>query len=211
MAKKRIISLQLQQKKFAESVQKIIAATGKNEKTVLTDGAVEFADFAAKYTMPDEGSKYITKKRYKREVKEMISRRKQLKKRVKKVFSIAIRRRGKTPIFRYANSAAKLKKYQRIDYRGIGRAAWFLNVPDVLHRPLTPAETKLLSMSPKIRGQRSINEVTISNNQATIENKAPQIEQYARIALAQGYRAAARKINRERLKFLKDVEAKIPF
>ena len=206
---KKIISLELQTKKFTESVNKLITATNANTKDVLTDGTVEFADFAAKYTMPDEGSKYIKKSRYKREIKEIISRRKLSKsgKSTKKIFSIAIKRRGKGKIIRYANSKSKLKKYEKVDYRGLGRAGWFLNINAALNRPLTPAESKLLSMSPKIRRQSNINEITLDKDTATITNNAPQIQNYARIALAQGYRAAARKMNRTRLEFLKKQES----
>jgi hypothetical protein len=203
MSKKRIISLELQTAKFENAISKLIRATGKNTAEVLADGAVEFADFAAKYTMPDEGKKFITKKRYKREISEVVSRRKQGKKRIKKIFAIAIKRRGKTKIVRYANTVSKLKKYQRIDYRGLGRAAWFLNIPNSLRKPLTSAESKLLSMSPKLWSKSSLNEVKLTPNRVTITNNAPEIQNYARIALAQGYKAAARKMDRTRMDFLK--------
>jgi hypothetical protein len=164
--------------------------------------------------MPDQGSRNIKSERYKREIKEVEARRVTVTKKgktrktPKKLWVVMIPRFRKSLLFKYSYIKSELKRYQSINYRGLGRAAWFLKVPSALRKPLTLAESKLLSMSPQIWGKSSLSEVRLTHNTATVENKAPEIENYARIALAKGYEAAANKIKKQRLKFLKAQETK---
>lgn len=204
---KKPISIELQTLRFYQNIDKLVKATGRDEMETLKVGVSEFAHFTAKETMPDDGKLNIQKKWYSRIIAEMVNKRAKDGRGVKRLFSVRIKKQKKPAIFRYGN-AAKIAKYKRVDYRGVGRAGWFLNVPRITGIPYTPAEEKLLQKSPKIRTVGSVNVAIMQGKTITIENNATDIQRYARIAMAQGYRAAKNKINRERLKFLAAQESK---
>jgi hypothetical protein len=223
MAKKdRALEVRLEQNKFRRQMHAFIVAAGKDETEILKSGMAAFAHFAAKNTTPDAGGSikktYVDKKgntqrRYFRPITEIVSRRVtktkagKVRKKAKKLYFVVIKRKGRKAIIRYGTEA-KIKKYQRITYRGIGRAGWFLNAPPVTGEPYTSAENTILRESPYIRTKKSINVIKLNKTTASLTNNSPEIASYAQIAMAYGYKAAAAKIKKQRLKFLHEQTAK---
>lgn len=199
MAGKKIIKLDLQYKKLVRSIDKLVKLTDANTQVILKEATATFTDFAARQTEPSKGKKNIPANRYKRKAIKLTFGKS------KNLYVVYISRRGQKKILRYGSSVQKLKKYLPITYRGISRAGWYINQAQAIGKALTSAEQYVLDKSPEIsKLSNRINSIRVKRDSVSVTNSTPDIQRYARIALAQGIREAARVIDKERRKFLKE-------
>lgn len=183
---KKILSVEFEKEKFFRNVTKYMTLAGKETEQVIREAVAVATAAAQRHTPPlkrGQPSASIDKNDYTR------------KKIVFPDGRVKVKIRGKNKYF--ANEAAAVP-YLRITYRGISRAGWFLRLQQA-GIDMTAAMRTILNKSPAIQSKSGINAIDVKKSgddtTATIINNVPQIEQYARIAEAQGYRSAAHAFN----------------
>lgn len=203
------VRLDYDMKDFEKKAKALIDEINVESVDIMKNSAKVFANAAARYTPPKKGESSMTipKEKYLRpfvDLRVLVAGgcegltateidRAQLKRGMRyKIYNTKNRSMRKAPAYAYCKTKGDLKKLRQIKTRGLAKVMWGKSLDDI-GIAVPPGIQRLISKSPDLGGL-PYSETKLEQNgdttTATIENKATNIERFAKRAEEYGYRIA---------------------